>query len=110
MTTTPRILAPLALLLACVTEPQGPAYRIQAMSFANSEWSAPANVGAPINTPANEQGPALSKDGLTLYFGSDRAGGSGSFDLYISRRDCLDCPWQASLKLPPILHNTPGEA
>ncbi len=102
-------LAPFSLLVACVTESQGPVYRIQAMSFANSEWSAPANVGAPINTPANEQGPALSKDGLTLYFGSDRAGGSGSFDLYISRRDCLDCPWQAPVNLGPIVNTAASE-
>jgi Tol biopolymer transport system component len=30
--------------------------------------------------------PALSKDGTTLYFNSDRAGGFGALDLYVSRR------------------------
>ncbi len=98
MAPTPRmlfLLAPLALVPACVPEPQGPAYRVQTMSFANSEWSAPVNLGATINTAANEQGPSLSKDGLTLYIGSDRTGGSGSFDLWIARRGCLDCSWDA---------------
>jgi hypothetical protein len=32
------------------------------------------------------QGPAISKDGLSLYFGSNRPGGSGSFDIWVSQR------------------------
>ena len=103
------LLAPLALLLACVTEPQGPASRIQAMSFANSEWSSPVNLGATINTAANEQGPSLSKDGLTLYFGSDRTGGSGSFDLWIARRGCLDCSWDAPVNVGSVVNTAASE-
>ena len=49
-------------------------------------WPAPVNVGPPINTPAMERMPALSKDGTTLYFASTRPGGSGSFDLWVARR------------------------
>ncbi|PYO61651.1 MAG: hypothetical protein DMD28_08385 [Gemmatimonadetes bacterium] len=112
MTIAPRILAsltPLALLLGCVTESQGPTYRIQAQSFANSEWSAPGNLGATINTAANEQGPTLSKDGRTLYFGSDRAGGSGSFDLWVARRACSDCPWEPPENLGPVVNTTASE-
>jgi WD40-like Beta Propeller Repeat len=33
-------------------------------------WSAPLNVGPPVNSSANEAGPALSFDGRTLYFQS----------------------------------------
>ncbi len=47
-------------------------------------WSAPKNLGAPINSPGNEWFPTLAKDG-TLYFGSDREGGKGRTDLYRSR-------------------------
>jgi hypothetical protein len=49
-------------------------------------WSTPLNLGPVINTPAVEGGPALSCDGTTLYFSSDRPGGFGGRDLYVSTR------------------------
>ena len=45
------------------------------------EWSAPRNVGAPVNSSGNEWYPKLSASGA-LYFGSDRPGGNGKTDLY----------------------------
>jgi hypothetical protein len=64
-----------------------------------SEWSAPVNLGPVINTAFNEQGPTLAKDGLTLYFGSNRPEGFGGFDIWISRRACLDCAWEVPVNL-----------
>ncbi len=62
-------------------------------------WSAPVNLGPIINSPSNDQHPTLSKDGLTLILASDRPGGSGDFDLWVSQRDSLDSPWQAPQNL-----------
>jgi Tol biopolymer transport system component len=39
-----------------------------------------------INTPANEDTPFVTPDGLTLYFSSNRPGGLGAIDLYVARR------------------------
>ncbi len=36
-------------------------------------WSSPINLGASVNTPANEYGPALTPDGRLLYFASNRS-------------------------------------
>ena len=47
-------------------------------------WSEPRNLGAPINTPHTETFPVVVADG-TLYFSSDRPGGSGENDIYRSR-------------------------
>ncbi|HKB02573.1 MAG TPA: hypothetical protein VKD90_10160 [Gemmataceae bacterium] len=52
-------------------------------------WGTPVNVGAPINTPANDGAPSLSFDGLTLYFDSTKATGFGMRDLYVTTRSKL---------------------
>jgi len=64
-----------------------------------SDWSAPVNLGAVINSTASDQGPAISKDGLTLYFHSNRTGGLGGFDMYVSQRASVDDPWGAPTNL-----------
>src|SRR6267143_1480834 len=103
------LLTPLTLLVGCTAQPDEPVFGLQAMSFANSEWSAPVNLGSTINTTFNEQGPNLSKDGLSLYFGSDRPGGVGSFDLWVARRACPDCPWEAPENLGPVVNTAASE-
>jgi Tol biopolymer transport system component len=49
-------------------------------------WSAPVNLGPEVNSASGEMRPALSFDGLTLYFSSTRLGGSGSSDIYAAAR------------------------
>jgi Tol biopolymer transport system component len=49
-------------------------------------WSTPENLGSPVNTAASEQQPSISDDGSTLYFASDRPGGSGDLDLWVTTR------------------------
>jgi Tol biopolymer transport system component len=47
-------------------------------------WGAPIHLEAPINSADGEFYPTLTADG-TLYFSSNRAGGMGRGDLYLSR-------------------------
>lgn len=100
MSHTSRLLAVLILLTAGSAAQQfGP-------------WSAPVNLNnfGPINSVCSDQHPALSKDGLSLYFASDRVldpkgnvvsclGAPTFLHLWVSHRDCLDntdptCNWQ----------------
>ena len=53
--------------------------------FTSSGWSAPVNLGSPVNTPYWESQPSLSFDGKTLYFTSKRPGGRGGSDIWMSR-------------------------
>ena len=72
-------------------------------------WDSPQNVGPTINTSSNEATPTLSTDGHRLYFHSDRLGGFGGRDLYVSwRRDKQDdVGWESPENLGPEI-NTPG--
>jgi Tol biopolymer transport system component len=58
-------------------------------------WSTPTNLGEVVNSVSIEQHPALSPDGLSLYFSSDRPGGAGGTDLWVTRRSSEGSPWQA---------------
>lgn len=49
-------------------------------------WSDPINLGPGINTDFWESSPCLSPDKNTLYFSSNRPGGFGGKDLYVSHR------------------------
>jgi len=68
-------------------------------AFASAEWSEPVHLDAPINSPSSELAPQLSPDELSLYFGSDRPGGTGDVDLWAVRRDCRECPWGTPFNL-----------
>jgi len=49
-------------------------------------WPIPVNLGSVVNTKFQEGGPALSRDGTTLYFHSSRPGSFGNLDLYATTR------------------------
>lgn len=49
-----------------------------------SEWSIPVNMGPEVNSAAWESQPSLSADGRMLFFVSDRRGGLGGKDIYVS--------------------------
>lgn len=48
------------------------------------EWSVPVSVGENINTRFRETHASLSADGKFIYFTSDRPGGYGGLDIYVS--------------------------
>ena len=93
-----------ALLCACGPEADDVVFELQGHSFANSEWSAPVNVGPSINSAFIENTAELSPDELSLYFASNRPGGVGGTgtDIWVSRRACRDCPWGAPANLAVI--------
>lgn len=45
-------------------------------------WSAPLNLGPPVNSSFRELGFFLTADGRTGYFASNRSGGFGGMDIY----------------------------
>lgn len=75
-----------------------------------SGWSAPVNLGPVVNSPFSDQGPAVSKNGLSLYFTSTRPGGFGGFDIWVSQRASLDDPWGLPINLGPTINTGFSEA
>src|SRR6266536_6056230 len=53
---------------------------------ADDPWGEPENLGAPINTAADEFCPTPLRDNHTLLFVSTKAGGCGGADIYSSRQ------------------------
>lgn len=75
-----------------------------------SDWSTPVNLGSAINSPANDLTPALSKDGLSLYFSSNRPDGSGLNDLWVAQRTSASSEWGLPTNLGSIINSAANEA
>lgn len=70
-------------------------------------WTAAENLGAAINTEFYETAPSLSPDKKDLYFASNRPGGYGGSDIYVSHRTSTG-RWTEPENLGPVI-NTAGE-
>lgn len=68
-------------------------------------WSTPVRLGPNINTKWWEGSCSLSSDGKLLYFSSERPGGFGGRDIYVSNRQS-DGTWGPARNLGPSV-NTP---
>ena len=108
-----------------------------------SDWSAPINLGPIVNSTSADRGPAISKDGLSLYFAltrpvvgfggeddgerdgpgvlalwpltvfaSNRLGGVGGVDIWVSRREHThdDFAWQPAENLGAGVNSTSTDA
>ncbi len=49
-----------------------------------NRWSIPKSLGEPVNTEGFESQPSFSSDGKTLYFTSNRPGGMGGTDIWMT--------------------------
>lgn len=74
--------------------------------LSGQNWSAPERLGPNINTEKFWEGScSLSSDGQLLYFASDRPGGFGGRDIYLSKKQA-DGSWGPAENLGPTI-NTP---
>lgn len=80
------------------------------ISYLTAEgWSKPENLGPQINTEAWESAPSLSPDKRHLYFASNRVGGLGKSDIYISQRN-PDGSWGPPRNAGPMINTTGNES
>ncbi len=64
-------------------------------------FGAPQPLDA-VNTAGFETSAAISADGLTLWFGSDRAGGAGGVDVWMAQRPARGAPWSTPVDVVPL--------
>lgn len=72
----------------------------------NNKWSIPVNLGEKINTPAYETQPCISENGNLIFFCSNRVGGYGGRDLWMSSKNSNNS-WRKPVNLGPTI-NTPN--
>jgi hypothetical protein len=72
------------------------------------EWGVPVNLRG-INGPTDEFAVSISSDGLSLYFASNRAGGRGSLDLWVTTRATLSGPWGPPANLGSTVNSSEAD-
>ncbi len=76
----------------------------------NDVWGEPVNLGLTVNSSQAEYDPCISADGLELYFNSDKPGGSGVNDIWVTMRATKEDPWGEPVNLGPIVNSSTNEA
>ena len=69
-------------------------------------WGQPVNLGPRVNSSAWEYQPGISADGLNLFFFSNRPGGSGDDDLWVTKRASTFDPWTEAVNLGPTVNSS----
>jgi len=72
----------------------------------HDEWGPPVNLGPTVNSAHRDLSISISHDGLLLFFDSDRPGGSGGHDLWLTRRETTDGPWGTPVNLGPTVNSS----
>ena len=69
------------------------------------DWGNPQNLGPTVNSSSYDLASCISADGLSLYFASDRPGGSG-YDVWVTTRPTKDSDWEEPVNLGPTINST----
>jgi Tol biopolymer transport system component len=78
---------------------------IMEVADADYTFGTPTNLGPIVNSSAHDFSPSITADGLELYFHSDRPGGEGTHDIWVSTRASKEDDWGALTNLGAV--NTP---
>ncbi|MCQ2263412.1 MAG: OmpA family protein [Bacteroidales bacterium] len=85
-----------------------PNYDLYSSKWDGSDWSDPRPLSNINREDSWESQPTLSSDGNILFFASDRPGGYGGSDIWMSERDA-NGNWQSPVNLGPIINSKGNE-
>jgi len=69
----------------------------------------PVNLGSTVNSSSLDSGPCISIDGLSLFFMSNRSGGSGGDNIWVTTRETINDSWGTPVNLGPNVNGS-GQA
>ena len=76
----------------------------------HNEWGTPINLGPTVNSSADQCYTSISSDELELYFSSNRSGGAGGYDIWVTKRETIHDPWGTPENLGPTVNSSSAEA
>lgn len=96
------------LIFACVLR----AICVAPTAKADFTFGEPVNLKSviPVIDPAHESVNCFTSEGLEMYIGSDRHGGSGGWDLWVLRRASTSDDWDPPENLGPTINSAKDDA
>jgi Tol biopolymer transport system component len=76
---------------------------------ADFKYGTPINLGPTVNSPVWDNEPRVTPDGLSLFFTSDRPGGYGGFDVWVTKRETIQDPWGQPVNAGPTINSADNE-
>ncbi|MHC4119032.1 MAG: LamG-like jellyroll fold domain-containing protein [Planctomycetota bacterium] len=71
---------------------------------ADFTFGTPTNLGPTVNSSSDDWVSSISADGLSLYFTSNRTGGYGGTDIWVTTRPTIYEPWDTPVNLGPTVN------
>lgn len=79
-------------------------------SSLDANWGNVTRLGSNINSTSVDTAPHISPDGLSLLFASDRSGGQGGHDIYISTRNSVSDVWGPATNIGSTINTQDRES
>ncbi len=92
-----------------MTNPEARGGDVFVSKVLSNKWKTPEPLGKPINTSYWEGGACISPDGSTIYFTSERKGGFGNSDIWMSKRK-TKTEWDTPINLGADINTAYDEA
>ncbi|MEP1032806.1 OmpA family protein [Ekhidna sp.] len=94
---------------SCI-EGEGSECSIMVSYLENNKWTAPVPLNAYINELGSEnKQPAISVTGDTLFFSSNRSGGSGGSDIWMSLKGLEKESWTPAINMGAVINSPENE-
>jgi Tol biopolymer transport system component len=75
-------------------------------AYADFTFGTPTNLGPTINSPHLDAPGSFSSDGLEMYFNSNRSGGYGEVDIWVTTRPTKDDDWGTPVNIGPTVNSS----
>lgn len=83
-------------------------YDIYKVTKTKKGWSEPKNLGRNINSDYWDSAPSIAPDNQALYFCSNRPGGYGGIDIYVTYKNQKGF-WEEAVNMGPTINTTGDE-